>query len=116
MTRLPGFAPNMQQRGDGGVDGRATIVIRPDNVDSRLALAQVKGGRFAVSYLRDFRHVIDGEKAAVGCFVTLDPAPARHRADAKTASVVLISGQSCDRLNLWSIADYFEQRCLPFRR
>ena len=110
VTRLPGFAPNMQQRGDGGVDGRATIAIRPDNADSRLALAQVKGGRFAVSYLRDFRHVIDGEKAAVGCFVTLDPAPARHRADAKTASVVLISGQSCDRLNLWSIADYFEQR------
>lgn len=41
-----------------------------------------------MSYLRDFRHVIDREKAAVGCFMTLDPAPAHHRADAKTAGVV----------------------------
>ena len=110
VTRLPGFAPNMKQRGDGGVDGRATIAIPPDDANSRLALAQVKGGRFAVSYLRDFRHVIDREKAAVGCFMTLDPAPSRHRADAKTAGVVHVSGQPFDRLNLWSIADYFDER------
>ena len=42
VTRLPGFAPNMKQRGDGGIDGRATIAVRPDDVRSRLALAQVK--------------------------------------------------------------------------
>ena len=38
----------------------------------RLALAQVKGGRtFHVSHFRDFRHVMDRERAALGCFVTL---------------------------------------------
>ena len=110
VTRLPGFAPNMKQRGDGGVDGRATIAIPPDDADSRLALAQVKGGKFSVSYLRDFRHVIDREKAAVGCFTTLDPAPARWRADAKAEGVVHVSGNPFDRLNLWSIADYFDDR------
>ena len=110
VTRLPGFAPNMKQRGDGGVDGRATIAIPPDDADSRLALAQVKGGKFSVSYLRDFRHVIDREKAAVGCFTTLDPAPARWRADAKAEGVVHVSGNPFDRLNLWSIADYFDER------
>ena len=113
VTRLPGFAPNMRQRGDGGVDGRATIAVRPDDVRSRLALAQVKGGKFAATYLRDFRHVIDREKAAISYFMTLDPAPARHRADAKTAGLVHVSGQPFDRLNLWSIADYFNQRLPP---
>ena len=73
VTRLPGFAPNTKQRGDGGIDGRATLALRPDDARSRLALAQVKGGKFAATYLRDFQHVIDREKAAVGCFVTLDP-------------------------------------------
>ena len=66
VTRLPGFAPNMQQRGDGGIDGRATLALAPDDLDSRLALAQVKGGKFSVSYLRDFRHVLDRETAALG--------------------------------------------------
>ena len=110
VTRLPGFAPNTRQRGDGGVDGRATLAVAPDDADSRLALAQVKGGRFSVSYLRDFRHVIDRERAALGCFVTLDPGPARHRADAKTAGRVHVAGQPYDRLHLWSIADYFDER------
>ena len=83
MSRLPGFAPNTQQGGDGGTDGRATLAVAPDDIDSRLALAQVKGGRFNVSYLRDFRYVMEREAVAVGCFITLDPAPAKHRGDAK---------------------------------
>ena len=110
VTRLPGFAPNTQQRGDGGIDGRATLALAPDDVDSRLALAQVKGGKFSVSYLRDFRHVIERDQAALGCFVTLEPAPSRHRADAKTAGRLHVSGQPYDRVHLWSIADYFDRR------
>ena len=39
VTRLPGFAPNTRQRGDGGIDGRATLAVAPDDADSRLALA-----------------------------------------------------------------------------
>ena len=55
VSRLPAFAPNTKQHGDGGIDGRATLASAPDDIDSRLALAQVKGGKFSVSYLRDFR-------------------------------------------------------------
>ena len=54
VTRLPGFAPNIKQRADGGVDGRATLYRKPDNWRSRLALAQVKGGKFKLGELRDF--------------------------------------------------------------
>ena len=84
--------------------------IAPDDADSRLALAQVKGSRsFNVSHYRDFRHVMERERAALGCFVTLEPAPARPRADAKTAGRVHVAGQPYDRLHLWSMADYFER-------
>ena len=67
--------------------------MKPDDVDTRLALAQVKGGKFNGSYLRDFRYVIDHEKAALGCFLTLEPPPARHRGDAKTAGQVHVASQ-----------------------
>ena len=113
VTRLPGFAPNMKQQGDGGVDGRATLAVRPDDADSRLALAQVKGGKFTVSYLRDFRHVMTREHAAVGCFMTVEPLPAKHRADVKTEGVVHVEGRPYDRLNLWSVAEYFDKRYPP---
>ena len=72
VSQLPGFAPNTQQQGDCGIDGRATLATKPDDAPTRLALAQVKGGRFHASHLRDFRHVIERGDAAVGCFVTLD--------------------------------------------
>ena len=110
VTRLPGFAPNTKQIGDGGIDGRATLAVAPDDLESRLALAQVKGGKFHLSQFRDFRHVLDREDAALGCYVTVDPSPAKSRADAKTAGRVHVAGQPYDRLQLWSMADYFEDR------
>jgi len=36
--------------------------------------------------------------------------PARHRADAKGAGNIHVSGRPYDRLHLWSMADYFEGR------
>ena len=110
VTRLPGFAPNTKQVGDGGIDGRATLAAQPDDADSRLALAQVKGGKFSASYFRDFRHVIDRDRAALGCFITLVPPPSKSRADAKLEGRVHVAGQPYDRLQLWSIADYFDDR------
>ena len=110
VTRLPGFAPNTKQQGDGGIDGRATLAVAPDDAESRLALAQVKGGKFNASHFRDFRHVLDRESAALGCFVTVDPPPPKPRADAKAAGRVHVSGQPYDRLHLWSMADYFDGR------
>lgn len=111
VTQLPGFAPNERQRGDGGVDGRGTLAMKPDDLETRLALAQVKGSRsFNVSHFRDFLHVIDREKAACGCFVTLDRGSGSARAEAKKAGKVHVSGRPYDRMQLWSIRDYFENR------
>ena len=111
VMRLAGFVPNTQQVADGGVDGRATIWEKPDNDDSRLALAQIKGGRFSLSALRDFTGVRHRTKAAMGCYVTLEPVrTAGARAEAANQGSLSISGTSYPRLQLWSIKDYFAGR------
>ncbi len=111
ITRLPGFAPNTRQVADGGVDGRATITRKPDNWDTKLALAQVKGGKFNLSGLRDFMGVMGRDDAALGCYVTLKPV---NSTEAKKESVnigkISIAGYSFPRMQMWSIADYFDQR------
>ncbi len=111
ITRLPGFAPNTKKVGDKGIDGRATLAHKPDNIDSRLALAQVKGGRFSLSALRDFIGVLNRDKAAVGCFITLDPVASREaRAEAAKCGKASVLGVEYGRLQLWSIRDYFNKK------
>ncbi|MDE0021085.1 MAG: DNA methyltransferase [Candidatus Poribacteria bacterium] len=114
VTRLPGFAPNTKQVADGGVDGRGMLFDQPDDWDSRLALAQVKGGKYNADALRAFISVINDGKAAIGRFITLDPVGS---ADAKSRAVeqgtIVVRGQSYQRLLLWSMDDYFNNRPCP---
>lgn len=109
VTRLRGFAPNVKQIGDGGLDGRATLAQVPEDTDSRLALAQVKGGRYQLHYLRDFVGVMHRENAAIGCFVTLDPITSKAaRQEALEMGKIRVSGYTYPRLQLWSIREYFD--------
>ena len=111
ITRLPGFAPNTKKVGDSGIDGRATLAHTPDDGESRLALAQVKGGRFSLSALRDFIGVMERDKAAVGCFITLEPVESREaRAEAAKCGKTSVLGVEYGRLQLWSIRDYFNNK------
>lgn len=111
VMRLPGFAPNTKQVGDGGIDGRAKLANKPDNFDSRLALAQVKGGKFSLSTLRDFIHVTRRDKAALGCYVTLDPVstPA-SKAEVAGFGKISVAGYPYPRMQIWPVAHYFDQR------
>ena len=111
VTRIPGFAPNAKQVADGGVDGRATLAVRPDDYDSRLALAQVKGGNFSLSGLRDFIGVTERDRAAVGCFITLDPVETKAaRAEVAGAGKISVSGYPYRRMQIWPVSDYFDGR------
>jgi len=112
VTRLPGFVPNAKQIGDGGIDGRATLTNKPDNWDTKLALAQVKSGAtFFLGHLRDFMHVIESNKAAMGCFVTLHPVDTTgSRKEIANASTVHVDNYDFPRMQMWSIEDYFNQR------
>ena len=111
VTRLPGFAPNTRQVADGGVDGRAMIADQPEDFDSRLALAQVKGGKFDLSRLRDFKGVAHRDKAALSYYITLQPVTTRAaKAEAAGFGTVSVLGQQFRRMSLWPISDFFDGR------
>ncbi len=111
VTRMPGFRPNTKKVADGGVDGRAILATKPDNYDSRLALAQIKGGKFSLSTLRDFIHVTHRDKAALGCYVTLDPVTTKAATtEIVNTGKISVAGYPYPRMQVWPVADYFEQR------
>ena len=111
VTRMPGFRPNTKKVADGGVDGRAILASKPDNYDSRLALAQIKGGKFSLSALRDFIGVAYRDKAALGCYVTLNPVhTSAARTEVVTAGKISVSGYQYPRMQIWPVSDYFDQR------
>ncbi len=113
VTRLPGFAPNTKQVGDGGVDGRGKLAVRPDDLDSDLALAQAKGGKFNLGNLHDFLHVIQRDNAAIGCYITLDRVTSKEAIrEATNAGTCSIGIMDYKRMNLWSIEDHFDDRRL----
>ena len=67
VMRLSGFAPNMKQIGDGGVDSHSMLATKPDDGNSKLALARIKGRRPSLGTLRDFIDVTDRDRVALGC-------------------------------------------------
>ena len=108
VERLPGFMPNTQQVGDGGIDGTGQLFYKPADY-TRRALAQVKGGSFRLSELRDFLHVTDRDRAALGCYVTLEPVTSRAaRQEVASAGTVTVEGHPYPRMQLWPVSDYFD--------
>ena len=107
INRIPGFAPNKKQVGDGGIDGSGTLIHQPDNWDSRFAVAQVKGwkpGASHASAVRDFKHVMTATNAAMGVYVTLHPVSIDTGPDE-----LRYSATTYKRLQSWSIHDYFKK-------
>lgn len=111
ITRIPGLAPNDQQVADGGVDGRGHLVNAPDNLDSTLVLAQVKGGSPSVDQVKAFAKEIEDQKAAAGIFITLEPfsSPTAERVASGMADLK-IGAMDYPRLQFWSIDLHFDNR------
>ena len=115
VSRLRGFVPNTKQVADGGIDGRARLAVKPDDWTSRLALAQVKGGKYhPIDGLRAFSSVVDSRKAALGCYITVEPFDTDSARKVFTnPSKIHVGGYPYRRFNRWSIADYFDERSPP---
>ncbi len=111
ITRISGMLPNNKQRGDGGVDGRGTI-YHPIQGSKGLVLAQVKGGHFSLSQLRDFLHTVDREKATFGVFITLknDGISDNAKVEVQKAGKIKIGANSYNKVQIWSIEDYFDDK------
>ena len=116
VTRLDGFRPNAQQVHDQGVDGRMRYTASEDAAKKTTygtVLAQVKAGKtIPIDAVRAFRTAMDNAKAELGVFITLEPLSQRHGAWTEAARMgkVEVRGREYDRLQLWSIQDFFQAR------
>lgn len=108
-----GLAPNDVQTGDGGIDGRGHTLTPPDEIDTKLVLAQVKGGRFQLGHLRDFLWTLERENAALGVFITLNPVTSRHaHAELLRLGNVTVGTETYPRVQTWSLKEHFEGKRL----
>ena len=104
-----GLAPNDVQTGDGGIDGRGHTLLQPDESNSKLVLAQVKGGKFHLSQLRDFLWTLEREKAAMGVFITLNPVTSRNaQAELLRLGNINVGTETYPRVQTWSLQEHFE--------
>ena len=111
VCRIPGIAPNDKQVGDGGIDGRGILLQKPKNHDSKLVLAQVKGGKHKIDALKAFLNVIDSNKAAMGVYITLSPIKSHNAHSAIGEKGKIRYGVlEFPRAQLWSIENYFENQ------
>ena len=109
VSSVPGLAPNERQTGDRGIDGRGAMMHQPPNESSRLVLAQVKGGRYSASSLRDFQRVIEREKAAAGVYITLRKVNARGaRQAAVEMGTIEVGARTYPKLQLWSVEELLD--------
>jgi len=76
---IPRAFPYQQKKGaDTGIDGMLYFTDNPREHPKKVVI-QVKSGRVGVKDIRDFRGVMEREKAVLGLFITLEP-PTRDMA------------------------------------
>ena len=109
VTAVPGLAPNERRVGDRGIDGRGAMMHQPTGESSRLVVAQVKGGGYTASTMRDFQRVIEREKAAAGIYITLRKVNTKSaRQAAAEMGTIEIGARVYPRLQLWSVEELLE--------
>ena len=113
ITRLAGFRPNAKQTGDGGIDGRMHFAKNGEGGrDYGRAVAQVKSGSVNRGDLDAFVTALDRDDAQLGVFITLEALGPRHgaHAEAARAGMVQIGDREYEKIQLWSIEDWFAGR------
>ena len=107
---VPGLAPNERGGADGGIDGVGTTVEKPAGGFKPLVLAQVKSGKFSLSHLRDFLHVIERENAALGLYLTLERVTSpRAISEVANKGTVVIGTETFPRVQCYAVAAHFDE-------
>jgi adenine specific DNA methylase Mod len=93
---------------DKGIDGVITFIDDATQKPKRL-LVQVKGGHVQRGDIAQLRGVIEREQAAIGVFITLEPATQPMKIEAASAGYYHSPGwgQNYPRLQILSIAELF---------
>lgn len=104
--------PAEQKKGaDKGIDGRLYMTDREG--ETKAIILSVKGGHVTASQVRDLRGVIEREDAAIGVFITLEPATAAMRKEAAEAGfwqTRTVGGSKHPRLQILTIEDLLAGR------
>ena len=114
VTHVLKFKSNAKRGADGGIDGTFTFPI--GKVKGRQAygkmVAQVKGGNYTLSQVRDFRTAMQNAKADLGVFVvTREPTRGMLDESRRAGTYQIDAGGftvSIPCLHIYQIQDYFE--------
>ncbi len=111
ITHILKFKANAKKTADGGIDG--TFKYPLGRINSRQkygkAVAQVKGGRYTLSQVRDFRTAMKNEKAELGVFVVTTPPTRAMRTEAAREGTFTHPSYelTIPKLQFYELQDYF---------
>jgi len=105
--------PQPEKSGDRGVDGKVYF----QDLEGKLqwAVCQVKGGHLTPTAIRDFAHVIEREKAAMGFFICLEtPTKGMYDEAEELGFFESPSGRRIPKLQTRTIKELLEQKEFDF--
>jgi len=103
-VRFVAGVPQPEKSGDKGVDGKVYFQDLEGNL--QFAVCQVKGGHLTPSVVRDFAHVIERDKAAMGFLITLDTPSRGMRQEAEEIGFFTApSGRKIPKLQIRTIKE-----------
>ena len=120
VTHVLKFKSNDRRGGDSGIDGTSRFPIGPVRGRQTFgkAVAQVKGGNYTLSHIRDFRTAMQNVDADLGVFVATSPPTRGMQTEATRAGTYPYPflDRSIPVLQIYEIQDYFRDvlPILPF--
>ncbi|OFX15938.1 MAG: hypothetical protein A2Z18_00030 [Armatimonadetes bacterium RBG_16_58_9] len=99
--------PQPDKSGDKGVDGK--VYFQDAEETLQWAVCQVKGGHLTPSMIRDFAHVVEREKAAMGFFICLDKPTKGMYAEAEEAGFFTVGRRRIPKLQIRTIKGLLRQ-------
>ena len=105
--------PQPEKSADKGVDGK--VYFGDENRELQHAVCQVKGGGLNPGMIRDFAHVIEREKAAMGFFICLEtPTQGMHQEAEEIGFFEGPSGRKIPKLQIRTIKELLEGKEFDF--
>ena len=105
---LAAGVPQPDKSGDKGVDGKVYFQDLAGKL--QWAVCQVKGGHLTPSAIRDFAHVIERDKAAMGFFICLEtPTKGMYNEADELGFFTAPSGRKIPKLQIRTIKELLEE-------
>ena len=99
--------PQPDKSGDRGIDGKVYFQDLESNL--QCAVCQVKGGHLTPSLIRDFSHVIEREKAAIGYFICLEKPTKGMYNEAEEIGFFTVGRRKIPKLQVRTIKELLEE-------